>query len=145
MQVEEKKVNAPKKEGAKFYDEIKENYSKRIDELSYSSKRSMNLCADLNNECLYGTLNTIQEFVDMQKKYSENFPNGYPQNLILNLVKRNSQAWVQGVENFDSAHADWMKNCKNQIKQLNENYIQYLKYFERYYEFLQKHAFKKEN
>lgn len=122
----------------KFFDELSDNYIKRTDEIDHFSKHSMNSYVDLNTEFLYGSLNTAQHYIDIQKKYSDQFPIWYLPAQMQGLVKQNTDFLVHIVENADSVYAVGLKFSKNYIKMVNNNFIRYLESFERLYELLPK-------
>lgn len=135
MESEEEIVNAKEEfKNEKFFNEVNNNYGKRVGEIEHFSKHFFNLLTDLNAEFIHDCLNIAQHRVDMQKKYSSNFLTWYPSNLILNMMERNNQAWIQAVENTDSMYTNIFYNCKNLLRICNENYLQYMKYFGRNYE-----------
>ncbi len=139
-------VNAEKEsENEKFFNKVNDSYGKRVEETEHFSKHMFNLCADLNTEFLHDCLNIAQHYADMQKKYSDNFPTGYPTENLQSLMEKNNQMWVQTVENTDSMYTNVLNNCKNIFRMCNENYLQSMKYFERNYEFMQKNTFKIED
>ena len=122
-------TNADQKE--QVLDSLKDNYVRRIEEVDAFSKRLSNACADVNTEFLYGSLNLIQHYLDFQKKHTNQFSGWYSTDLITNLVKQNTKAWVQAVENTDTLYIQGMKNMKNNLRALNKNSILYLQSTER--------------
>ena len=128
-----KEFTEEKVENKKLTDAVKDNYSKRIEEVDHFSRRLMNACCDLNTECLYGSLNIAQHFIDMQGNKSREFPALYPTDLMLNLIKRNTQAWSQAVQNMDSIYIEGTKNIKNNVRAMNKNSILFIQTLERIY------------
>jgi len=112
-------------------DSLKENYVRRIEEVDAFSKHLSNACTDVNTEFLYGFLNLIQHYLDFQKKHANQYSGWYPTDLITNLVKQNTKAWIQAVENTDSLYIQGMKNIKNNLRALNRNSILYFQSAER--------------
>lgn len=112
-------------------DSLKENYVRRIEEVDAFSKRLSNACADVNTEFLYGSLNLIQHYLDFQKNHTNQFSGWYSTDLITNLVKQNTKAWIQVLENTDTLYIQGMKNMKNNLRALNKNSILYFQSAER--------------
>jgi len=106
---------------------LKEDYVKRIDELDAFSKRFSNMCVDCNTEFLYGCLDIAQNYLDSQKKYAEHFPGWYFPDLIKAVIKQNTEAWIQTVQNIDTVSIESMKNVKNNLRALNKNVVLFLK------------------
>jgi len=121
-------------ENKKLTETIKDNYSKRTDEVDHFSKRVMNACGELNTECLYGSLSTVQQFIDLQGKRSNDFPIWYPIDFMQNMLKQNTEAWIQAVHNFDSVYVDGLKNIKNNVRALNKNSSLFLQSLDRIYD-----------
>jgi len=120
-------------EPTKTADTLKENYVRRIDEMDSFSKRFTTMCSEINTEFLYGWLNIAQHYVDLQKKYSSQYPVGFPSEIAAKVIKQNTQAWVQAVDNIDSICIDGMKNIKNNLAGVNKGSIQCIQNMERFY------------
>ena len=114
-------------------DTLKENYIRRIDEVDSFSKRFTTMCSEINTEFLYGWLNIAQHYVDLQKKYSGQYTVGFPSEFAAKVIKQNTQAWVQAVDNIDSICIDGMKNIKNNLAGVNKGSIQCIQNMERFY------------
>ncbi len=114
-------------------DTLKENYIRRIDEVDSFSKRFATMCSEINTEFLYGWLDIAQHCVDLQKKYSSQYPEGFPSEITAKVIKQNTQAWVQAVDNIDSICIDGMKNIKNNLAGVNKSSIQCIQNMERLY------------
>ena len=80
----------------KTADMLKENYIRRVDEVDSFSKRFTTMCSEINTEFLYGWLNIAQHYVDLQKKYSSQYPVGFPSesNASAIAVSRPSMATI---------------------------------------------------
>lgn len=117
----------------KTADTLKENYIRRIDEMDSFSKRFTTMCSEINTEILYGWLNIAQHYVDLQKKYSGQYTVGFPSEIAAKVIKQNTQAWVQAVDNIDSICIDGMKNIKNNLAGVNKGSIQCIQNMERFY------------
>ena len=120
-------------EPTKTADTLKENYVRRIDEVDSFSKRFATMCSEINTEFLYGWLNIAQHYVDLQKKYSGQYTVGFPSEIAAKVIKQNTQAWVQAVDNIDSICIDGMKNIKNNLAGVNKGSIQIIQNLERFY------------
>jgi len=120
-------------EPTKTADTLKENYVRRIDEVDSFSKRFATMCSEINTEFLYGWLNFAQHYVDWQKKYSGQYTVGFPSEIAAKVIKQNTQAWVQAVDNIDSICIDGMKNIKNNLAGVNKGSIQFIQNLERFY------------
>lgn len=119
------------KENEKFIDLLKENYTKTVEEADMFSKRFTQTCADVNTEFLYGWLNVIQHYVDIQEKYAEENPVWYIPNIANSIVKKNTEAWIQSIQNMDSVSIEGLKNLKNSMKTINKNAILFLQSVDR--------------
>jgi len=117
----------------KTADTLKENYIRRVDEVDSFSKRFTTMCSEINTEFLYGWLNIAQHYVDLQKKYSGQYSVGFPSEIAAKVIKQNTQAWVQAVDNIDSICIDGMKNIKNNLTGVNKSSIQCIQNMERLY------------
>lgn len=106
-----------------FLNTLREEYSKRIDEVDAFYKRATNMAVEVNTELLYGCLDTIQHYLDLQQKYSGQFPWLYS-DLITKIMKQNTGMWISSIQNIDTLCIDIMKNMKNNLKTLNKNTVQ---------------------
>jgi len=121
MQVIKNEIKPTQQE--EFFDSLKENYVKRIEEVDAFSRRLSNAYTDVNTEFLYGCINTVQHFLDLQKKYSNQYPGWYFTDFMANITKKNTEAWIQAVHNIDSISIEGMKNMKNNLRAINKNSI----------------------
>lgn len=115
----------------KFLESLKENYVKRVEEVDMFSKRFTQMCADVNTECLYGYLNLIQHHLDLQEKYSGQYSGWVIPDFMSDVVKQNTEAWIQAVQNTDSVCIEGLKNIKNNLKAVNKNVTLYMQGLER--------------
>ena len=113
---------------------LKEDYVKRIDEVDAFSKRLSNMCVECNTEFLYGCLDIAQHYLDAQKKHPAQFPGWYYPDLIKDVIKQNTEAWIQTVQNIDTVCIESMKNMKNNLRTLNKNVVLFLNNSERVYD-----------
>lgn len=107
-----------------FLNTLREEYSKRIDEVDAFYKRATNMAVEVNTELLYGCLDTIQHYLDLQQKYSSQFPWLYSSDLITKVIRQNTVAWISAIQNIDTLCIDTMKNMKSNLKTLNKNTVQ---------------------
>ncbi len=122
-------INSEKNE--KFSDLLKENYSKAVEEADMFSKRFTQTCADVNTEFLYGWLNIIQHYIDIQDKYAEENHVGLSPNIMNPIIKKNTEAWIQSIQNMDSVSIEGLKNIKNNMKAINKNSVLLLQSIDR--------------
>lgn len=108
-------------EQEKFLDSLKENYAKRIEESDAFSKRFTQMCAEVNTECLYGYLNLVQHYLDLQKKYSNRYSGWLIPDFMNDAVEQNTKTWIQAVQNIDSVCVEGLKNVKNNLKAANKS------------------------
>ena len=114
-----------------FIHTLKEDYSKRIDEVDAFSKRLANMCVEVNTEFLYGCLDVAQHYLDAQKKCSGQYPMMYSPDFMTGVIKKNTEAWIQAVQNIDTVCIDSMKNMKNNLRSLNRNAVLFVQNAER--------------
>ena len=114
-----------------FIHTLKEDYSKRIDEVDAFSKRLTNMCVEVNTEFLYGCLDVAQHYLDAQKKCSGQYPMMYSPDFMTGVIKKNTEAWIQAVQNIDTVCIDSMKNMKNNLRSLNRNAVLFVQNAER--------------
>jgi len=119
-------------EQLKTIDALKENYIRRIDEVDSFYKRFTTMHADINAEFLYGWLNTAQHYLDLQKKYSSQYPMLIPFDITSKIIKQNTEALIQTVHNVDSICIDSMKNMKNNMVKINKSSTQCMQNMERF-------------
>lgn len=110
---------------------LRQDYSKRIDEVDAFYKRMSNMGVEVNTEFLYGCLDIAQHYLDLQQKNSNQYPWLYSSELLKKLIKQNTQAWIQTIQNMDSLGTDGMKNIKNNLRTLNKNTVQSIRNVEK--------------
>ena len=106
-----------------FIHTLKKDYSKRIDEVDAFSKRLANMCVEVNTEFLYGCLDVAQHYLDAQKKSSGQYPMMYSPDFMTGVIKKNTETWIQAVQNIDTVCIDSMKNMKNNLRSLHRNVV----------------------
>lgn len=109
-----------------FLHDLKDDYSKRIEEVDAFSKRLSNACVEVNTECLYGCLDVVQHSLDLQKNYAKLYPWWFSPAFMTNLIKQNTDAWIQTVQNIDAICVDSMKNMKNNLRSFHKNAVLYI-------------------
>ncbi len=114
-----------------FIHTLKEDYSKRIDEIDAFSKRFTNMYVELNTEFLYGCLDVTQHYLDVQKKFSGQYPMLYSPDFMTGIIKKNTAAWIQAVQNIDAVCIDSMKNMKNNLRSFHRNAVIFVQNTER--------------
>lgn len=126
--------NETSTEQLKTIDALKESYIKRIDEVDSFYKRFATMHAEINTEFLYGWLNTAQHYLDLQKKYSSQYPGWAHFDISSKIIKQNTEALIQTVHNADSICIDSMKNMKSNMAKINKSSIQCMQNMERFYD-----------
>ena len=127
----------------KFYEEVNQNYGKRVNEIEHASKHLANVYADLNSEILHVCLNVANSFLEAQKTFVKGRISQISTDSTLNIVRQNTDRWTRMVENVDSVYTNYLNNCKNIMKMINDNSVESIKYLERNYDFLQNNLQKK--
>lgn len=107
-----------------FLNALREEYSKRIDEIDAFYKRATNMTVEVNTELLYGCLDIMQHYLDLQQKYSGHLPLLYSSDLMTKVIRQNTGAWISTIQNIDALCTDTMKNMKNNLRTLNKNMVQ---------------------
>jgi hypothetical protein len=128
------KDESPSIRSEEFLNFLKDNYGKRIEEVDAFSKRVTGMCTETNTEFLYGSLNLMQHFLDLQKKfYAQYYISSVP-DFMKTIVRQNTDAWIQYVQNVDSTCIETMKNIKNNMKALNNNSALFIQNVERVFD-----------
>lgn len=120
-----------------YLDKLKENYILRVQEFDNFCKHMSNACVDVSNEFLYGSLNTIQHFIDLQKKYSSKFTPWYDQNLMIKQSKLITESWIQTLQNIDSFYIELQNHTKGNLRTINKSAVQFIQDFEKFYDIYQ--------
>lgn len=126
-------TNEPNLE-SKFFENLKENYIQRIRESDNFCKRFTNACLDVNTELLYGSLNTVQHFIDFQKKTQGQYATWYDNDYMINQSRLITEAWLQAVQGMDSFYIEFFNFAKNNLKVLNKNFVNAIRDFEKFYD-----------
>ena len=129
----------------KFPDILNENYARRIEEVDAFCKRFSNMCGEVNTEFLYGWLNLVQHYVDMQKTYKNPYIGNFTPQIMTDMIKKNTEGWIQTVHNIDTAAIDTMKNLKNNLRAINNGSIVCIQSIERCYKLLENTKQNKKN
>jgi hypothetical protein len=136
---------SPENQHEKYLYALKENYIRRIDEIDAFFKRLSNMSVEVNTEFLYGCLDVTQHCLDLQKKYSYQLPWLYSPDLMTNVIKQNTDAWIHTVQNIDETSIETMKNLKNSLKSFHKNSVLLIDNTERIYDIYEKNHSNKEN
>jgi len=117
-----------------FADNIKDNCTKKIENLDHFAKRAMQAHVDLNTELLYGSLNVAQHYIELQEKIWRDTPTLYPVDFMANMFEQNTETWVKGLENIDTVYIEYLKNFKNNIRSINKNSNLIIQSIDRFYD-----------
>lgn len=115
-----------------FFDKLKENYVLRIEECANFSKRFSTACLDLNAEFLYGTLNLIQQNIDLQKKYKGFYPQWLNHNMAIQQSKLITEAWIQSIQHLDSFYIEFLKYARTNLRTINKSLGQLIQDADKY-------------
>lgn len=107
----------------KTVDVLKEEYTKRVDEVDNFSKRIFNMYSQVNAEFLYGYLNTIQHSLELQNKLSSQYGSTFIPQFMTGIIKQNTNAWIHFMQNMDTVYVEILKNLKNNVRAMNSNVI----------------------
>lgn len=109
-----------------YFDKLKENYVLRIQELDSFCKRLSNSCTDVNKEFLYGSLNAIQHYIDLQKKYASKYSQWYNTSLMSKQSRLITETWIQILQNMDSFYIGSLDYTKNNLRTANKNITEFI-------------------
>lgn len=118
-------------EQGKTIDILKEEYTKRVDEADNFSKRIFGMYDQINTEFLYGSLNIIQHSLELQNNVSNQYGNLLAPQFMTGIVKQNTNAWINFLENSDTLYVESLKNLKNNMRAMNNNAILCIQSIER--------------
>jgi uncharacterized protein YutE (UPF0331/DUF86 family) len=120
-------------EQGKTTDFLKEEYTKRIDEVDNFSKRIFNMYGQISTEFLYGYLNIIQHSLELQNNVPNPYANQIDLQFMTGIVKQNTDTWIRFLQNIDTAYIESLKNLKNNMRTMNSNSVSYIQSVERGY------------
>lgn len=110
-------------EQEKTTDFLKEEYTKRVDEIDHITSRVFNMYGQVNTEFLYGYLNIIQQGLELQNKVSTQYGNLLVPQFVTGIVKQNTNTWIDFLQNIDTVCIESLKNLKNNMRSINNNAI----------------------
>lgn len=139
MEIQETQKSKTKSnhESSNIYEEVNQNYDKRVDDVEHASSHLANVYADLNSEILHGCLNVVHIGLEAQKKFTKDWVPQISTDNVLNMVKQNTDQWAKMVENTDSVYTNYLNNCKAIMKMMNDSSVQSINFLVRNYDFLQ--------
>jgi hypothetical protein len=118
-------------EQEKTTDFLKEEYTKRVDEVDNFSKRVFNMYGQVSTEFLYGLLNTLQHGLELQNKVSSQYGNLLLPQFMLSIVKQNTNTWIDFLQNIDTVYIESLKDLKNSVRAINNNAVLCIQSIER--------------
>ena len=131
------KMKKSKAEATKpdFLTNLKSNYGLRVQEVDNFSKHFSRTYTDIVSEFLYGLHDTIQYYIDLQKKFSSAYyPKWYDNNFMIKQSKITTESWIQAMRNTDSFYSEFLDYVRTNLRFANRNFIQLMQNVEKLYD-----------
>ncbi len=122
----------------KYLEELKVNYGKRILELDSFSRHFSNTSSVFRSQYLSGMLDIIQNFIDVQKRFTEYMPTFYSDDFMISQSKIITLTWIQAIKNMDLTYSQIVEYAASYMKFYNKSLIEFMRSSEKFFEMSEK-------
>ena len=125
-------MSTTEKQNDEFLETLKSNYKKRIQETDNFSRNFSNSSADFRSQYLTGLLDLLQHYLDLQKKFTKDYPLWYDTGLMSKQSKMITESWVNTMRNMDSFYNLLLEYGTKNLRIFNQAMMQMMQMTEMY-------------
>lgn len=111
-----KRLSTNDTQNNEFLETLKSNYKQRIEEVDAFSRNLSNSSADFRSQYLIGLSDMLQHYLDLQKKFTKDYPLWYDADLIGRQSGMITESLVNTIRNMSSFYSSsldyWIKNMR---------------------------------
>lgn len=126
------------KQSNNFLEVLKSNYKRRIEEVENFSRNFSNSSADFRSQYLAGLSDMLQYYLDLQKKFTKDYPLWYNADLMSRQSKMITGAWVNTIRNVSSFYSSLLDYGTKNTRIFNQGMMQMMQMAEMFYDISEK-------
>ena len=111
-----KRLSTNDDQNNEFLETLKSNYKQRIEEVDAFSRNLSNSSADFRSQYLIGLSDMLQHYLDLQKKFTKDYPLWYDADLMGRQSGMITESLVNTIRNMNSFYSSsldyWTKNMR---------------------------------
>ena len=131
-------MSANKKQNSEFLETLKSNYKRRIEEADNFSRDFSNSSANFRSQYLSGLSDMLQYYLDLQKKFTKDYPLWYDADLLNKQSKMITEAWVNTMRNMSSFYSSLIDYGTKNARIFNQGMMQMMQMAEMFYDMSEK-------
>ena len=131
-------MSTNEKQTSEFLETLKSNYKRRIEEADNFSRNFSNTSADFRSQYLAGLSDLLQHYLDLQKKFTKDFPLWYDADLMNRQSMITTKALVNTMHNVSSLYTSLLDYWTKNTRIFNQGIIQIMQMAEMYHDMFEK-------
>ena len=125
-------MSTTEKQNSEFLETLKSNYKKRIQETDNFSRNFSNSSADFRSQYLTGLSDLLQHYLDLQKKFTKDYPLWYDTDLLSRQSKTITESWINAMRNMGSLYTLLLDYGTKNLRIFNQGMMQIMQMTEMY-------------
>ncbi len=126
------------KQSNEFLETLKSNYKRRIEEVDNFSRNFSNSSADFRSQYLTGLSDMLQYYLDLQKKFTKDYPLWYDADLMSRQSKMITEAWINTMRNMSSFYSSFLDYGTKNMRIFNQGMMQMIQMAEMFHDVSEK-------
>ncbi len=131
-------MSTDEKQHNNFLETLKSNYKRRIEEADNFSRDFSNSSANFRSQYLSGLSDMLQYYIDLQKKFTKDYPLWNDADLMSRQSKMITEAWVNTMRNMSSFYSSLIDYGTKNTKIFNQGMMQMIQMAEMFYDMSEK-------
>lgn len=131
-------MSTNEKQNSGFLETLKLNYKRRIGEVDNFSRNFSNSSADFRSQYLAGLSDLIQYYLDLQKKFTKDYPAFYDTGLMSRQSKMITESWINTMHNVDSFYTLLLDYGTKNLRVFNQGMMHIMQMTEMYHDMREK-------
>lgn len=129
-------MSANEKQNSEFLETLKSNYKRRVEEIDHFSRNFSNASADFRSQYLAGLSDLFQYYLDLQKKFTKDYPLWYDSDLMSRQSKMITKSLINTIHNMSSFYTSLIDFGTKSSRIFNQGMMQVLQMAEMYHDML---------
>lgn len=126
------------KQSNEFLETLKSNYKRRIEEADNFSRNFSNSSADFRSQYLAGLSDMLEHYLDLQKKFTKDYPLWYDSDMMSRQSKMLTKAWVNTMRDFGSFYSSLLDYGTKNMRIFNQGMMQMMQMVEMFHDMSEK-------
>src|SRR5689334_5598535 len=119
-----------------FLEALKSNYSRNFGEIDKFSRDFSNASDDFRTQCMAGLSDLLQYYLDLQKKFANDFPLWFNTDLVSRQSMMITEAWLSSLRNMISSYSSVLDSGSKNMKIFDKGMRQIMEMAEMYHDMI---------